>query len=506
MTFSSILSSIRCGIPAIVIAGGAALAAHAQTPDSGALAGSGPVALETFRELALANNKQLMMSREKIRKAEYQNKEAFAAYLPGFDFNGGYVYNQKELSIFDSDQLLPTKTFDLKTQSYQFNLVTDPATGMPIKGPDGQYIPSQVALIPKEAMTYDIHNVFFGAVTLTQPVYMGGKIVALNRLTKAAERAARALHSAEAENVIYAVDAAYWQVVSLKAKEKLARSFVNLLDSLDRNVNLMFKEGVATRSDVLSVDVKLNSAKVDLTKVENGLVLSRMALAQICGLPIDSQFTLADEDNGTPLPSVDLIPAGGYDMESIYERRPDLRALGQAVEAAHQQSKVALSDMLPKVAIVGAYSFSNPNMFDGFKKRFNGAFSVGATVSIPLWHWGGNYNKYRAAKSDAIVRELELENARELVTLQVSQASFKTQEAYKTFASTSTNLAKADENLRTATLAFREGVATTDNVMEAQTAWLKAHSEQIDALIDVQLCRTYLSKALGTLGTGADAE
>lgn len=504
MTFSSFLSSIRIGIPAIVVACGAALTAQAQAPESGALVGPGPVTLETFRELALANNKQLMMSREKIRKAEYQNKEAFAAYLPGIDFNGGYVYNQKELSIFDSDQMLPTKTFDLKTQSYQFNLVTDPATGMPIKGPNGQYIPSQVALIPKEAMTYDIHNVFFGALTLTQPVYMGGKIVAMNRLTKAAERAARALHTAEAENVIYAVDAAYWQVVSLKAKEKLARSFVNLLDSLDRNVNLMFKEGVATRSDVLSVDVKLNSARVDLTKVENGLVLSRMALAQICGLPIDAEFTLADENSDVPVPSVDLIPAGGYDMESIYERRPDLRALGQAVEAAHQQSKVALSDMLPKVAIVGAYGFSNPNMFDGFKKRFNGAFSVGATVSIPLWHWGGNYNKYRAAKSDAIVRELELENARELVSLQVSQASFKTQEAYKTFASTSTNLAKADENLRTATLAFREGVATTDNVMEAQTAWLKAHSEQIDALIDVQLCRTYLSKALGTLAPTTD--
>ena len=85
------------------------------------------------------------------------------------------------------------------------------------------------------------------------------------------------------------------------------------------------------------------------------------------------------------------------------------------------------------------------------------------------------------------------------MTLQVSQASFKTQEAYKTYNMTMTNLAKADENLRTATLAFREGVATTDNVMAAQTAWLKAHSEQIDAMIDVQLCQTYLSKALGTL-------
>jgi outer membrane protein TolC len=57
----------------------------------------------------------------------------------------------------------------------------------------------------------------------------------------------------------------------------------------------------------------------------------------------------------------------------------------------------------------------------------------------------------------------------------------------------------ADENLRCATVGFREGVITTDDVLAAQTAWLKANSENIDAMIDVQLCHTYLSKVLGKL-------
>ena len=459
----------------------------------------GVIDLDSCRAMALTNNKNLMITRERIRKAEYQSREAFAAYLPAFDFNGGYMYNQRNISIFGSDQMLPVKNFDLATQSYQFSVVKNPVTGEPIKGPDGQYIPEQIALIPKEAMTYNIHNVFFGAITLTQPVFMGGKIVAMNALTHAAERAARELHIAEAENVIYAVDAAYWQVVSLKAKHELAVSYVNLLDSLDRNVRLMYREGVATRSDVLSVNVKLNSAQVDLLKVRNGLVLSRMALAQVCGLPVNTVFTLADEDNDGAVPAEGVEPAGGYDMEAVYARRPDLRALEQGVEAARQQKRVALSDMLPGIAIVGSYEFMNPNMFDGFRRRIKGAFSVGAMVTIPLWHWGGNYNRYKAAESDEVIRALELSDARELVSLQVSQASFKMQEAYRTYHMTVTNLQSADENLRSATLGFREGVSTTDLVMEAQTAWLKAHSEQIDAMIDVQLCQTYLSKALGTL-------
>ena len=483
--------------------------ARSAAPEAGTV-----TTLEEFRQMALENNKQLMMSRERINKAHYQKKEAFAAYFPAFDFTGGYFYNQKEINLLSpGDYLRPVDPSMLGALAQKYPSLGELLKNPEIAGIAGEALGKVNDVVDitnntlKKSTSYDINNVFFGAVTLTQPIYMGGKIVAMNKLTHAAEQAAKAMNIAEAENVIYAVDAAYWMVVSLKAKQKLANSFVNLLDTLSHNVHMMVDQGVATRSDALAVDVKLNSAQVDLTKVDNGLVLSRMALAQVCGLPVDSRFTLADEDAETPVPSEGVAPEGGYDMETVYATRPDLRALDQAVEAAGAQKKVALSSMLPNVALIGAYSFSNPNSFNGFEKKFNGAFSIGAVVRIPLWHWGGNYNKYKAAATDETIRRLELANAKELVDLQVNQASFKTQEAYKTYRMTMTNLSKADENLRTATLAFREGVATSDNVMEAQTAWLKAHSEQIDAMIDVQLCQAYLSKSLGTLyNPGPDAE
>lgn len=458
---------------------------------------AGVYSLDSCRSLALSHNKELLIQQEKVRAAGFQRKEAFAAYLPAIDFAGGYTYNQKKISIFDSDQLLPTKSFDMKTGKYEFNLVTDPATHMPIKGPDGQYIPSEVALIPKDAMTYDIHNVVFGAITLTQPIYMGGKIVALNKLAGYAEDLAKDLQAAARQDVIYAVDAAYWQVVSLSAKHELAVSYVALLDSLDRNVQIMLEEGVATRSDKLSVDVKLNEAQIDLTRVENGMVLSRMLLAQLCGLPVDTDMHVADESIGHINTTAEIATV--YDMQRVFDARHDVRALERYTDITHQQSKVAMSSMLPNVALIGAYSFSNPNMFDGFKKRFDGAFSVGVMVSVPVWHWGGNYNKYRAAKAEHKVAVLKLDDAKEKITLQVSQAAFKAREAMKTYLMTITNEAKANENLQNARIAYSEGVMTTNNVLEAQTAWLKAHSEKIDAMIDVQLCDVYLNKVLGNM-------
>lgn len=128
----------------------------------------------------------------------------------------------------------------------------------------------------------------------------------------------------------------------------------------------MVDAGVSTRSDLLTVEVKLNQAQVDQTKVDNGLVLSRMALAQLCGLPVDTRLILADEDADlTHAASSATMAASSYDMDEVYQRRADLRALGYGVKMLEQGEKVALSAMLPNLAIEGAYSFSNPNMFDG---------------------------------------------------------------------------------------------------------------------------------------------
>lgn len=461
------------------------------------MSGGETYSLEDCRKLALENNKELMARRQQQVKAGYQKKQAFAAYLPAIDFAGGYLYNQKNLSVYGTDQYLPVKSFDLESQSYQFNIVKNPYTGEPVKGPDGQYIPSDVAYLPKSALEFDIHNVFFGAVTLTQPIYMGGKIVAMNKIAGLAADINEKLYANEAQDVVYAVDAAYWTVVALKAKYTLAKSYVNLLDTLHHDVQAMLDQGVATRSDLLSVDVKLNQANVDLTKVENGLSLSRMALAQVCGLPVNSEMEVADENNLQVNPHAEI--ARNYDMEAVYEARADLNALTLATKVAEQQANVARSAMLPNLALIGTYSFSNPNMFDGFEKKFNGGFSVGVMLSIPIWHWGGNYYGYKAAKAEATVANLNLENAKEMVDLQVNQAAFRAQESIKTYNMTVSNLEKAQENLRTATLGFREGVTTSTDVMTAQTAWLKANSEKIDAAVDVQLCDVYLTKALGRL-------
>lgn len=461
--------------------------------------GQGTVSLDSCRSMAIRNNKALKMAAAGIESAAYEKKAAASAYLPGIDFGLTYVHNTHKINLLGADAKLPTASFNPLTESFDLNLVKNPLTGEPIVNPaTGQPIPSEVAIIPKEAMSYNMHNVWAGAITLTQPIFMSGKIRAMNEITKYAEELARSVHSAAARDVVFAVDEAYWQVVSLRHKKLLAESYVKLVDSLRYNVDAMYREGVATRSDELKVEVKQNEARLALTKVDNGLSLSRMALAQICGLPVDTQMTLSDEsvsDKGDHLP----MPPAGYTLEDVYANRPDLQSIRHGISIFEAKEKLTFASMLPNLAFMGAFTFSNPNVNDGFKRSFGTGISFGATLTVPIWHWGGNYNRYKASRAQTNVQKLMLEDAKDKVSLQVSQAKFKCQEARKTYDMTVNNLKSANENLRSAQLGFREGVLTTEDVIMAQTAWLQANSDKIDAEIGIRLCDVYLSKVIGTL-------
>lgn len=462
-----------------------------------AVPAQGAVTLDSCRNMALRNNKTIAIAEETVTGTGYDRKAAKAMYLPGIDFSAAYMYNQRTINLLSEDAKLPTMSFNPGTGKFDWNILTDP-TGKPILNPDGGgYIPTEVAVIPKDAMSFDTHNVFAGAVTLTQPVFMGGTIKALNDVAQYAESAAVAGRNAVVQEVTYAVDQAYWMVVSLKAKEKLAESFVELVDSLHANVQAMYDAGVATRSDVLTVDVRLSEAKILQTKVHDGLTLARMNLAQVCGMPAETVLTLADEEfEGLP----ENMPQYTAEMSDVYANRQDLEAIRQGINVLRGRERIVMGTMLPKIGVFGSYEFSTPNLNNGFSKKVGGGFTVGAAVTIPIWHWGGNYNHYRAAKSATRAQELMLQDMEQKVELQVSQAKFKFREAFNTYNMTQAGMKSAEENLRNAQLAYTEGLMTTNDVILAQTGWLKANSENIDAAIGIKLCEVYLSKVLGTLG------
>lgn len=462
--------------------------------------------LDSCRALALANNKELRISQEKVNAAHYEKKAAFTNYLPKIDLTGGYMRTQKEISLLSDEQkqsisnIGTTAGAQLQEQIKQL-AASDPVLGSLLQPLQG-VIPGLTAGLNGvgqglvDAFRTDTRNMTVGAATLTQPLFMGGKIIAYNKITKYAERLAESQHATGMQDLILQTDQIYWQIISLVNKKKLAENFLELVQKLDSDVDKMIKEGVATKADGLSVKVKVNEAEMMLTQVDNGLNLSKMLLCQLCGLPLETDFQLADESmKDLPLPNTYTEA----NVSTALSNREELKSLELASEIYRQKVNVVRADFLPSVALTANYLVTNPSLVNGFENKFRGMWAAGIVVKIPVFHWGEGIYKVKAAKAEANIARYKLEDIKEKVELQVTQNSYKVNESTKKLALAEKNMEKAEENLRYANLGFKEGVIPTSNVLEAQTAWFSAQAGKIDAQIDVKMSELYLNKSMGIL-------
>ena len=465
--------------------------------------------LEECRQMALAHNKTLQMAQESVKAAHQLRQAAFTQFLPNFSANAAYTWNQKNLSLLAEDAMLPVGT---KMSDGSFGFTSDQVSNkwtlvngspVPLDANGNPFNPKTnpekiqwkgYALLPKDAMEFDIHNIFVGTIGFTQPLFLGGKIRELYNMAKYGETLAKAQEENKVTELLLEVDEAYWRVVSIESKLTLAKEYRSLIAKVDSDVAIMIDEGVATKADALKIKVKLNEADVSLTKAENGLSLSRMALNQICGMPLEAIYILADQDLSTTELVPKLIP-----IEQALSNRPEIKALTQLQNIAKSNEKVMFSRFLPNIVMTGNYMVSNPNSFNGYENKFAGMFTVGVVANIPLFHFGDRIHTLSAAKTQYRIATLQLEEAKEKMELQIKQNSYKTAESLKKQISTRHNIDQAVENLRYATEGFEAGVITSTDLLAAQTAWVSAKSENIDATIDVKLCNLYLEKSLGTL-------
>ncbi len=471
------------------------------------------LSLDSCRAMALRNNKQLNATKLKQDVAANVRKATRTKYLPKIDAVGGYTHLSKEVSILNNDQKSALSGLGTNLSSTTGTNIGQLLTGLAANGLISPTTAQELGIVMKhasaplskigdamgqaisDAFRTDTRNIWSGAVMVRQPIYMGGGIIAANKMADIAERIAANDFEGQTQNTIYEIDKTYWLVVSLKQKQKLAESYRNLVKKLDDDVYKMIREGIATRADGLKVDVKVNEADMQLTQVENGLALAKMLLCQLCGIPATTEITLADE-NSESIQLTDYSTS----LEGITaDNRPELKMLQNAVELSRQSTRLIRAANLPHIALTGGYMISNPNVFNGFQNKFAGIWNVGLVIQIPVWNWFEGVYKVRAGKTATTIAMLEMGDAKEKINLQVEQSRFKINEAQKRLIMSTKNVANAEENLRSANIGFREGFMESTDVMAAQTAWQAAKAQKIDAEIDVKLSQVNLKKALGIL-------
>lgn len=501
-----------------------------------------PLTIEDCRAMAVRSSNELDQARISVEMAGYDKKTAFANYFPNINVTGSYMYNNRDISLISDSQSEMLRNSGTLIQGQLNNafsgagqqinaavadkmnqlmqaIQTNPALaadymGSPmwqtvlnmLKSTDiGSAVAGMAPNIADpinaigrdidDALHPDMHNLWIGAVTVEQPVFVGGKIVYSNQIAALAEQLAEAKYDMKYADVIVDVDQAYWQIVSIANKKKLAESYSQLLHQMEEDVNASIRAGVATESDALQIKVKANEADMLLTKSTNGLVLAKMLLCKRIGLPLETEIVLADEN-------LEIIPVPALSeeksMDDIYADRPETRSLSLASQIYDKKALVARADLMPKVALTGSYTLTNPNLYNGFQNSWQGGMlSAGVMVNIPIFHGGESMSKYRKAQAEARLYTDQYNDARDLINLQVTQQRKIFDETMEKLVMCESNLESAEENLRKANVSFQAGILETNTVLAAHTAWLSAHSEYIDAGIELQMAAASLRKAEG---------
>jgi len=477
--------------------------------------------LQKCRELALQNNRQLKISNMTVDVAENTRKAAKTKYLPRVDALAGYQHFSREISLLSDDQKntlsnLGTNTFGQLGGQIGQNLSSLAQQGVlspQVAQQLGQLLSNVATPLTQagnnigqsinDAFRSNTKNVYAGGIVVNQPIYMGGAIKAANDMAAIGEQVAQNNISLKRQLVLYGVDNAYWLAISLKKKEALAIRYRDLAQKLNEDVKKMIREGVATRADGLKVEVVVNTADMQIARIQSGVSLAKMALCELCGLDLNGDIQLSDERDADlpPTPSTQfdnyIIPAS--DSTRLNETRPELRLLQNAVDMSKQNTKLLRSLYLPHILLTAGYSVSNPNLFNGFQKRFTDLWNIGVTVQVPVWTWGENKYKIRASRTATSIAQLEMDDVRKKIDLEIEQNRLRLKDANKQLATSHKNMAAAEENLRCANVGFKEGVMTVTEVMAAQTAWQTSRMAIIDAEISVKLAQAGLQKALGGL-------
>ena len=409
------------------------------------------LSLQKCREMALTHNEDLQRADNAFRQAELDKKIAFSAYLPKFDATATGTY------LTDMDMM---------------------------------------------GMELQMRGMYMAGISLVQPLYAGGKIIAGNKLAKIGREVAEENRRKTRMQVIADADNAYWTYISVGRKVRMLDSYRAQMDTVFRQVEVALSAGMGVENDLLRIKTKRSEIHYQYQKAKNGLNLCRLALCNVLGQSLDTEFV--------PLDTA-IVVSAPREMDENIAARPELALLEKQVEAGEQQVKVARGDVLPQIGLSSGYLYYGNVKLKGvnydaggntipFTQKFDdGLGLVMASVSFPLFHWGEGLKKVKKAKLDLENARLDLQKNRRLLSIEACQAIQNVTDGYRMVETAELASRQADENLRVMQNRYRNAMCTLTDLLDAQSQWQQAQSNLIEAQTQYKIYETEYLKATGKL-------
>lgn len=404
------------------------------------------------RELALQHNEELQKARNDLQQADFDKSIAFSGYLPKFDgmASGTYMFPDTKM------------------------------TGMELQ----------------------IRGMYLAGISITQPLYTGGRIIAGNKLARIGQESAAENIKKVRMEVIAEVDKAYWNYIAVRQKVRMMETYRTQMDTLYHQVETTVATGMGTDNELLRITTKRSEINYQLQKAQNGSELCRLALCHVLGESFETQII--------PTDTLIFITAPEQLDESI-AFRPEVKLLKQQIAAQEQQIKIARGNILPQIGLSAGYAYYGNIKLNGMtadpqgnyipftQKLDDGIGLVMASVSFPVFHWGEGLKKVKKAKLDLQNARLDLQQNSRLLTIELRQAIQNLTNGYHLVQTAELGSKQAEENLRVIRNRYTNGLSTLTDLLDAQSQWQQAESNRIESLTQYKIYETEYLRCSGQL-------
>jgi outer membrane protein TolC len=410
------------------------------------------LSLDESIQIGLQNSETIHSSQMKVNYAEARLSEVNTFLLPSLKLNASYT------------RLSEIEPFVLTTPIGNFDIS------------------------PSIVNNYNVK------LSLQQPLFTGFKLLSSSHIADYNYQAQKQLYTRDEQQLILDIKNAYWNLFKAVKVKSAVDENVSLIQAHLNDTKNFFDQGLATKNDLLKVQVQLAEAQLRQIDAKNGVELAKNNLNNVIGLPLSSNIEVQSDVTINDETSPDLEKL----IEESMQNRPELKAMDFQLKAGESGITLAESNWYPQIYLTGNYYYSRPNprIFPS-EDKFNGTWDVGVGLSWDIWNWLSTSDQTDEAEAQYEQVKDSYKSLKDGVTLEVTQNYLNLLKAKEKVMTANQSVAQAEENYRVTDETYKNGLALNSDLLDAEFALMQAKTNYIQSLADYELAKASLEKSTG---------
>ncbi|MGD2038659.1 MAG: TolC family protein [Desulfobacterales bacterium] len=410
------------------------------------------LSLKDTIEIAIDANLNLRQSREEVRAAEENRKASITRFFPTLSSSYDYTHRNKEL--------------------------TQELTGI---GPSPDFI-----VRPDDQYTF--------VTSFNQPIFNGFTLINQYKVADLGLDVAEFGEKVTRQDVILDAKNAFYSALKAEKLMEVARQRVIQIAAQKDVAENFYEVGMSPLNDLLEAQASLANARQDFIVAQNNLAIAKSQFNLVLRRPVNEPVQIEDILDYSP-----FVYDFDYCLKTAKENRLEITVADLEVEIAEKEVALAKKDYYPSVNLRGNYTRTG----DDYKAKGGEGISdstsweIQAVAEWEFWQWGRTHFGVREKLHRLSQAQYRRSQILDNIELEVKTSFLRTKESEKNIITVEKAIEQAKENFRINQERFKEQVATTTDVLDAQTLLSNTLTNYFNALYDFKISKATLFRSMG---------